>query len=35
MIAKKDLLAAEEMLVGYLQRLLGHPMRSLAFLQKL
>ena len=35
MIAKKDLLAAEEMMVGYLQRLLGHPMRSLAFLQKL
>ena len=34
-IATKDLLAAEAILIGYLQRLLGHPLRSLSFLQKL
>lgn len=34
-IPKNELLAAEAMLLGYLQRLLGHPLHSLAFIQKL
>ena len=34
-ITKKELLAAEAMVLGYLQRLLGHPLRSLAFIQSL
>jgi len=34
-ITKSQLLAAETMVLGYLQRLLGHPLRSLSFLQTL
>lgn len=34
-ITKADLLAAEAILIGYIQSLLGHPLRSLDFLQKL
>lgn len=34
-IAKRDLVAAEQLLIGYLQRLLGHSLRSLEFIQKL
>lgn len=34
-ITKQDLLAAEGILIGYLHQLLGHPLKSLAFIQKL
>lgn len=34
-ITRKELLAAESIVIGYLQRLLGHPLRSLAFIQAL
>ena len=34
-ITSKELLAAEAIVIGYLQRLLGHPLRSLSFIQKL
>ena len=34
-VTRDNLLAAEQMLIGYLQRLLGHPLKSLVFIHQL
>lgn len=34
-VTRQDLLAAEQMLIGYLHSLLGHPLKSLAFIHQL
>lgn len=35
MVTRDNLLTAEQILIGYLQRLLGHPLKSLVFIQQL